>query len=153
MTSSAGGVVPPRVRRPGPLLRGAGEEYPGVALEETRHAGHGLDRRRPLAGSARATGWHVRQDGTGDFATIAAALAVAVPGDSVYVGAGEWYEHGLNVKKGVDLVSESDDPALRGGVAGTLDVGEDQVSVPLRGGARGPSRPARGGPLARRPRA
>jgi predicted outer membrane repeat protein len=65
-----------------------------------------------LCSSASATNYVVRPDGSGDFLTIAAALAVAAPNDTVTVGPGVYAEHGLVMRSGVRLISEFDDPKL-----------------------------------------
>lgn len=43
--------------------------------------------------AARATTWQVRQDGTGDFTTIQAAVDASAPGDSIRVGAGRYLDY------------------------------------------------------------
>jgi hypothetical protein len=43
--------------------------------------------------AARATTWHVRQDGTADFTTIQAAVDASAPGDSIRVGAGRYLDY------------------------------------------------------------
>lgn len=60
-----------------------------------------------LAGPATATTIHVHADGSGDAPTLAAGLALAVPGDVVLASAGTYLEHDLQLKTGVTLRSES----------------------------------------------
>ncbi len=43
--------------------------------------------------AGRATTWQVRQDGTGDFSTIQAAVDASAPGDSIRVGAGRYLDY------------------------------------------------------------
>ncbi len=50
--------------------------------------------------------WTVRQDGTGDFATIGEAVAAASPSDQINVGPGVYGET-VFIAKSLDLVSES----------------------------------------------
>ena len=50
---------------------------------------------------------HVKADGSGDAATIAAAYAIAQPGDDILVGPGTYYEHDIVMKTLVDLLGES----------------------------------------------
>lgn len=56
-----------------------------------------------FAGQALATVWHVPTD----HATIESALAISLPGDTVQVACGEYYEYGLQMKSGVVLRSET----------------------------------------------
>ncbi len=57
----------------------------------------------PLAGAGT---WQVEQDGSGDFLAIGAAVAVAVNGDTILVGAGT-YTESLLIEKTLHLVSVS----------------------------------------------
>lgn len=51
--------------------------------------------------------WHVRQDGTGDTSSLAAAIASAQAGDSILVGPGDYSIYqGYSVSKPLHIVSE-----------------------------------------------
>ena len=65
-----------------------------------------------LAGgpAARATTWLVEADGSGTAPTIAAAMQLSVPGDTVDVGCGTYYEAGIAMKDGVVLTSRTRSP-------------------------------------------
>jgi hypothetical protein len=54
--------------------------------------------------SLHAATWQVRQDGTGDFTTLGAAVAVASAGDVIGIGPGTYPEH-LTITVGLSLVS------------------------------------------------
>ncbi|MEZ5063569.1 MAG: hypothetical protein R3B81_02490 [bacterium] len=64
-----------------------------------------------LPSPALATLIHVLPDGTGDVATIADALSIAVAGDSVSLGPGTYFEHDLSIPHGIALLSDTGDPA------------------------------------------
>lgn len=44
-------------------------------------------------GGASASTWYVRQDGSGDFTTIQAAVDGSAPGDSIQIGAGRYLDY------------------------------------------------------------
>ncbi|HEY3215450.1 MAG TPA: hypothetical protein VGK93_03060 [Candidatus Eisenbacteria bacterium] len=56
---------------------------------------------------ARAAFWYVRPGGGGDATTIQGGLALAQSGDFVFVSAGTYMEHDLQLPPGVSLVSQS----------------------------------------------
>ena len=70
---------------------------------------------------------NVRQDGTGDFATIGGALAVATSGDIIRVGTGT-YGESLTIISSVTLESES-------GASVTILDGLDSLRIMLIQGA------------------
>jgi len=79
-----------------------------------------------LPGAAPAAIYHLEADGSGDFPTIAAALAVATAGDVVELGCGTYYEHDLVIPTGVTLRSE-------GGVASCATIDAQQQGRVLQG--------------------
>jgi hypothetical protein len=50
---------------------------------------------------------HVEPDGSGEYPTIASALAAATAGDWVELACGTYYEHGLSVPDGVSIRGET----------------------------------------------
>lgn len=79
-----------------------------------------------LPAAAPAATYHLEADGSGDFPTIAAALAVATAGDVVELGCGTYYEHNLEIASGVTLRSE-------GGVASCATIDAQQQGRVLEG--------------------
>jgi predicted outer membrane repeat protein len=63
-----------------------------------------------VAQPAAAKTWYVDPGGSGDALTIGAGLASAVAGDTVSVASGEYFEHGLVMKSGVVLHSQTYNP-------------------------------------------
>lgn len=55
--------------------------------------------------AASGATWHIYADGSGDAATIKAAVGLAAAGDSVVVFAGTYNEHDINVTKQLFIVS------------------------------------------------
>lgn len=60
--------------------------------------------------NSHARTWLILPDGTGDAPTIQAGIDSSVIGDSVVLGCGTYYEANLQMKSGVDLLSDSGDP-------------------------------------------
>jgi predicted outer membrane repeat protein len=66
-------------------------------------------------GSAAAATWHVSPDGSGDVATIAAAVTAAASGDTVLLANGTFEGDGnrnIEIDKGIVILSASGDPTL-----------------------------------------
>ena len=61
--------------------------------------------------SASATTYTLRADGTGDFATLAAAFAAVVDGDEVVLEPGTYAENSLSLNAGITLRSSNGDAA------------------------------------------
>jgi parallel beta-helix repeat protein len=59
-----------------------------------------------IASSLQATTWHV----PGDASTIQGGINLASAGDTVLVECGTYYEHDINMKPGVKLLSETGEP-------------------------------------------
>jgi len=61
----------------------------------------------PFCAGASSKTWHVRQDGTGDTSSLAAAIASAQDGDSILVGPGAYQTYqGFIVSKPLHIISE-----------------------------------------------
>ena len=88
---------------------------------------------------ARATTWHVEQDGSGDFTVIQDAVDAAAPGDTIYIGPGRYIEYsfvdGQNtyVYIGIDLmlIGAGDDQTIIGPESPIHDIGEAPRGVYL----------------------
>lgn len=59
------------------------------------------------ASAGRAEVWTVLPDGSGDAPTIAAAVDSAMDGDTVEIGCGTYFEHGIAVSKAIAIRSEN----------------------------------------------
>lgn len=80
-----------------------------------------------LADAARAATLVVRQDGTGQFSSISAAISAAAAGDVIKVGPGT-YTNALTISKSLDLDSES------GAAVTILDGANAHRAVLVQGG-------------------
>jgi hypothetical protein len=78
-----------------------------------------------------ATTWHVNQAGTGDATTIAGGLALASAGDRVVVAAGTYPEYDLQLKRSVELASESGPVVtiIDASLQGHAIIGADQATL------------------------
>lgn len=79
-----------------------------------------------LPASLPAATYRLEADGSGDFSTIAAALAVATAGDVIELGCGTYYEHDLQLPDGITLRSE-------GGVASCATIDAQQQGRVMEG--------------------
>ncbi|MFH1680199.1 MAG: hypothetical protein ABIH26_06075 [Candidatus Eisenbacteria bacterium] len=61
-------------------------------------------------GRAEARTWHILPDGSGDAPTIQAGIDSAAVGDTVLLGCGIYYEHSIQAKPGLCLLSETGEP-------------------------------------------
>jgi len=81
---------------------------------------------------SHATTLNVDPDGNGEYPTIAAALAAAVPGDIVELACGTYYEHDLELPDGVTLRSASLSPScavIDAQAQGRVILGGDDVTL------------------------
>lgn len=76
---------------------------PGTYIVRISHKGNltGGSQRVSLivSGAKRARTWHVFADGSGDAATIREAVALAAPGDQIFIFPGRYYEHDILIDK------------------------------------------------------
>ncbi len=84
---------------------------------------------------AGATIWHVLPDGSGDAPTIAAAIQLAAPGDTVEVGCGTYHEHDIALASSITVRGATGNPACVEIVAdgGSGFICHEQTGVVLEG--------------------
>ena len=88
---------------------------PGVYMIRITHKGtlYGGSQKVSLvvSGAEKNHSWHVYADGSGDAPTIAAAVAAAVDGDSIFVHQGTYPEAGISISKAL-VITGVDGAAL-----------------------------------------
>jgi hypothetical protein len=92
---------------------------PGVYMIRITHKGtlYGGSQKVSLvvSGAEKNHAWHVYEDGSGDAATIAAAVAAADDGDSIFVHQGTYREAGISISKALVITG------VDGAAATTVD--------------------------------
>jgi len=83
------------------------DPVPGTYVVRISHKGslEGGSQRVSLivSGARRSRTWHVFADGTGDAATIGEAVALAEPGDQIFVFPGDYFEHDIVIDKNLTI--------------------------------------------------